>query len=62
MLGVGKVVASTSKALCVRLDDAEEDLWIPKSQLHDDSEVYDSDSPPGEVVVTQWWAEQKGLT
>lgn len=62
VLGHGKVVGATLKALCVRLDDADSDLWIPKANIHDDSEVYADDSPPGEIVVALWWAEEKGLT
>lgn len=35
-------------------------IWIPKSQVHDDSEVY-KDGDSGTLVITQWIAEQKGL-
>jgi hypothetical protein len=38
----------------------EEPLWVPKSQLSDDSEVW-SIEDEGELVVTHWWAEKRGF-
>ena len=35
-------------------------MWIPKSQIHDDSEVWKRGQEPGMLVVTQWLAERKG--
>jgi hypothetical protein len=58
-LGHGKAIRSTNLALCVKLDTGEE-TWIPKSVIHDDSEVYE-DGGEGTVVVHQWWAEKNGL-
>ena len=37
-----------------------EQHWIPKSHIHDDSEVYEMGTN-GRLVITQWIAEQKGL-
>lgn len=37
-----------------------EEIWIPKSQITDDSEVYETGTE-GTLVVTEWIAEQKGL-
>ena len=34
--------------------------WIPKSQVDDDSEVY-AEGHKGQLVVSQWICEQKGL-
>ena len=34
--------------------------WIPQSQVHDDSEVW-RENDRGELVLTRWIAEQKGL-
>jgi hypothetical protein len=34
--------------------------WIPQSQVHDDSEVW-REGDHGQLVVTRWIAEQKGL-
>lgn len=37
-------------------------LWIPQSQVHDDSEVYDDrNNNEGKLVITKWWAEKEGL-
>ena len=39
---------------------SEPDRHIPKSVLHDDSEVYESGTE-GELVVMRWWAQKEGL-
>ena len=48
----------TAKALlCVINGKA---VWVPKSQIHDDSEVYKVGTS-GTLIVSDWWAEQAGL-
>lgn len=37
-----------------------EDIWIPKSQIHDDSEVYE-EGHSGTLIVSEWIAKQKNL-
>jgi len=49
----------TDKALLVEFDDGE-DRWVPKSQIHDDSEVYAADTE-GTLIVKRWWAQKEGL-
>ena len=49
---------ATEKALLCTIDG--EDYWIPTSQIHDDSEVYEEDHE-GTLVVSEWIAKQKGL-
>jgi hypothetical protein len=51
-------VESTS-AILVEIPEHGE-LWIPKSQVHDDSEVYKKGTE-GKLVITAWLATQKGL-
>jgi hypothetical protein len=62
-LGQGSIEHETDKAILVDLDDRTESLWIPKSQIHDDSEVFagPGSAIKGNVVVTEWWAEKQGL-
>lgn len=56
-----KVVRATGRALLCRLETGEE-RWIPKSVIHDDSEVYDQgENAAGELVVQGWWADREGL-
>jgi hypothetical protein len=46
----------------VKFDGADifdEPEWFPKSQIHDDSEVW-REGQEGELVVTEWFAEQRG--
>lgn len=46
------------KALLINFGDDEKE-WVPKSQIHDDSEVY-KEGHAGRLVITRWIAEQKG--
>jgi hypothetical protein len=56
-----EVLRESEKALLVRPRDGDEDVWIPKTQIHEDSEVFSLKSSPGTMMVTRWIAEQKGL-
>lgn len=47
----------TEKAIAIVIDGQEE--WIPKSQIHDDSEVWQR-GQEGDLVVSEWMAKQKG--
>lgn len=40
-----------------------EELWIPYSQVHNDSEIHEDDrnTDYGKLVITQWLAEQKDI-
>ena len=50
-----RVVTATEKALLV-------EIWVPKSVIHDDSEVFDDDeNAEGMLVLEDWWAEKSGL-
>lgn len=35
-------------------------VWVPKSLIHDDSEVY-KEGTKGTLVVARWFAEKEGL-
>jgi hypothetical protein len=51
-------VRETDKAILVKQDDLGE-VWIPRSQVHDDSEVYE-EGGEGELVVKAWFARKQG--
>jgi hypothetical protein len=51
-------VHETADALKVEIDGEEH--WIPKSQIDDDSEVFEK-GHEGKLVVTDWFAEKEGL-
>lgn len=53
-----KCIRETSAAILVEI--GEEEVWIPKSQIDDDSEVY-KDGDEGTLVITAWIAKQKGI-
>jgi hypothetical protein len=48
----------TPDAILVRVEGKE--VWIPKSHIHDDSEVFKKGTD-GRLIISQWIAEQKGL-
>jgi len=61
-IGTAKVLRVTDKALLVKLEDhGDREVWIPKSQIHDDSEVYAADTE-GVLIVTSWMANKLELT
>lgn len=57
-----EVIRATERALLVRAPELDDAVWIPLSQVHDDSEVWDDgeNSGPGLLVVSAWFAEQRG--
>lgn len=55
-----KVINETDKAILVDLGDRK--LWVPKSAILDESDVWSLKNPgPGALVVAQWFAEKEGL-
>lgn len=59
-------ISETRAALLVRFADPPRStvtIWIPKSVVHDDSEVFDAGrNARGRLVLLAWWAEREGLT
>jgi Ser-tRNA(Ala) deacylase AlaX len=53
-----RCVRATSKAILVDVDG--EEVWIPQSQVHDDSEVWRA-GDEGKLVISEWIAKRKGL-
>jgi hypothetical protein len=51
---------STPKAILVESPDLEEPKWIPKSVIHELSEVYGADHE-GTLIVQLWWAKANDL-
>jgi len=52
-------VRETDKAILVECDEFDEALWIPLSQIDDDSEVY-KEGTEGDLIASSWFAEKKG--
>lgn len=52
------VLRETDAALLIQFEDGNE-AWVPKSQIDDDSEVYEEDHE-GMLIITAWLAKQKG--
>lgn len=51
-------IAETDKAILVRLGDEEH--WVPKSVVLDESEVFEKGGI-GALVVEEWFARKNGL-
>lgn len=55
-----KAIYDTGVSLRVVIDGKK--YWIPHSQIHNDSEVFDdSDNAEGKLVITEFIANLKGM-
>lgn len=61
-VGFGCVLKETDKALLVEFEDIHGEMWVPKSQIHADSELgsWSDGGDEGVVQVTEWYAKKKG--
>lgn len=57
-IGYGRAIRSTEAAVLV--DIGTEEIWVPRSQIVEESEIQD-DGDEGELWTTEWWAKQRGL-
>lgn len=53
-----QVLKATPAALLCRIQGDQ--FWVPQSQVHDDSEVY-QEGDKGALVCSEWIAESKGF-
>jgi hypothetical protein len=54
-----RAIRDSGKALLCKIEEDVE-VWIPKSQIDDDSEVYE-EGHEGTLVIPLWLAEKKDL-
>ena len=55
------VVVETDRAILCKEDEMDDDgIWVPKSVVHDDSEIRE-EGDQGTLVVKQWFADREGL-
>lgn len=57
-VGTVAVKYETDKALLVQWEDGSKE-WVPKSVIHDDSEVYHANQI-GDLILLETFAERKG--
>jgi hypothetical protein len=50
---------STERAVLVLLETGEE-IWVPQSVIHENSEIWKG-GQEGKLVVASWWAKSRGL-
>lgn len=55
------VEAESPQAILVDIEGTK--VWVPKSVIHDDSEVYSKKSGEGggTLIVERWWAKKRGI-
>lgn len=53
-------IGQTPKSILVECEDWDEPIWIPQSQIDDDSEVY-AKGTEGMLIISGWIADQKGI-
>lgn len=60
---IATCVAASKNAICVTLGKPGEgrtEFWIPSSQVHDNSEVYQK-GDTGKLIMSRWIAQQKNI-
>lgn len=55
-----KVVGETDKGFWIEAPEFDEDVFVPESQITDDSDISKTANRSGTLVVTDWLAEKKG--
>lgn len=55
-----KVIKDTGKALLVEIEGMDEQVWIPQSQIDDRSDCW-KEGDEGDLVISQWIANKKGI-
>lgn len=55
-----KIIKETDGAILVKFEDKEKEQWIPKSLIHDNSEIW-IEGDKGVLVVPEWFAIKEGL-
>lgn len=56
---VETVKAETDRAILVEIEG--EEVWVPKSAIEEESEVWSQKNGSGDLIVARWWAEKRGL-
>ena len=49
-------ILDKGKAVLFEVPDLDEQVWIPKSAIHDDSDVWKEGQESGDLVVHEWLA------
>ena len=58
-VNVGQATVLFENELSLKVNLEGEEVLIPKSQIHDNSEVYKAGTE-GSLIVTEWLAEKRG--
>ena len=60
--GIQVTISRKTDAALLVEDENGEEVWIPLSQIHDDSEIWDESKvgEAGKLVIPEWLATKKG--
>jgi hypothetical protein len=58
VVGDAEPIREKEKALLLNIEGVER--WVPKSVIHDDSEVWEMGQKTGSLVVKRWFAAKNG--
>jgi hypothetical protein len=56
----GDVKAVADSELGLRISVGGKAVWVPKSEIHEDSDVYENGTE-GTLIISEWVAKKKGL-
>lgn len=54
-----EIIKDTGQAILVNAPEFDKPQWVPQSQVHDDSDIY-QEGEEGDLKVKTWWAEKEG--
>lgn len=55
-----EAIFDSGKALKVEAPVFDDFVWIPKSVITDNSEVWKEGQPSGSLIIKRWFAEKEG--
>ena len=57
---IDRVILETDRAIAITVEDDDDPIWIPKSQISEDSAVQGK-GDKGTLIIPRWLADAKGL-
>lgn len=60
-IGGGEVKRTSDKAACMKLDQMEDDIWVPYSASNITKDEAESGGRLNDIEIEDWLVEKKGL-
>lgn len=55
-----RCIRVSTSGLAILCKQGDKTFWVPKSVIHDDSEIWDKVGQEGKLIVQAWFAEKEG--